>query len=58
MAAAGATVIVVAHRPALIAVAHQIVRVEQPEPGLAEDLVVELAEEPPAAAATIQRVGW
>jgi ATP-binding cassette subfamily C protein CydCD len=60
LAAAGATVIVVAHRPALIEVAHQIVRVEQPatQAGLVEDQVLDLAEELPAAAATIQRVGW
>jgi ATP-binding cassette subfamily C protein CydCD len=60
LAAEGATVIVVAHRPALIEVAHQIVRVEQPEPqaGSAGGQSHEAAEELPTAAATIQRVGW
>ena len=59
LAAAGATVIVVAHRPALIEVAHQIVRIEQP-PATDTTAQPESGQEgeTPAAAATIQRVGW
>jgi ABC-type transport system involved in cytochrome bd biosynthesis fused ATPase/permease subunit len=58
LAAAGATVIVVAHRPALIEIAHQIVRIEQQPTPAAPREVPAAAEETPAAAATIQRVGW
>lgn len=58
LAAAGATVIVVAHRPALIEVAHQIVRIEQ-QPARVSARVTDVpTEEAPAAAVTIQRVGW
>jgi ABC-type multidrug transport system fused ATPase/permease subunit len=58
LAAAGATVIVVAHRPALIEVAHQIVRIEQQPARVAVRMTDVPAEETPAAAVTIQRVGW
>mgnify|MGYP000862608917 CR=1 FL=1 len=53
VAARGATVLVVAHRPALVAVAHQLVRIEAPA---ADDAV----DEPPASAAagTIAGAGW
>ena len=58
LAAAGATVVVVAHRPALIEVAHQIVRIEQ-QPARAGARPADVpAEETPVAAVTIQRVGW
>ena len=59
LAAAGATVIVVAHRPALIEVAHQIVRIEQqPAPDTSGPDATPPPTETPVAATTIQRVGW
>ena len=58
LAAAGATVLVVAHRPALIEVAHQIVRIEQQPAPATPRPPASSVEETPAAAATIQRVGW
>jgi ATP-binding cassette, subfamily C, bacterial CydCD len=58
LAAGGATVIVVAHRPALIEVAHQIVRIEQQPARIAAPMADVPVEETPAAAVTIQRVGW
>ncbi len=55
LAQAGATVIVVAHRPALIEIADQVVRIDRPhEPS--ETAVVGLAA--PAAAETIRGAGW
>jgi ATP-binding cassette subfamily C protein CydCD len=58
LAEAGATVIVVAHRPALIEVAHQIVRIEQQSAPATPPQPAAAAEETSAAATTIQRVGW
>ncbi len=52
LAAAGATVVVVAHRPALVEVAHQIVRIA----GTAS--VLPSPMESSAAAATIRGAGW
>ena len=54
LAAAGATVIVVAHRPALMEIAHQIVRLDHPD---AVDPAGRPAT-PPAAAETILEAGW
>ncbi|MCX6432203.1 MAG: thiol reductant ABC exporter subunit CydD [Actinobacteria bacterium] len=55
LAQAGATVIVVAHRPALIEIADQVVRIDRPRE-LSEAAVVDLGA--PAAAETIRSVGW
>ncbi len=52
MAAAGATVIVVAHRPAMIEIAHQVVRLDRP---LVDDLAVAGIPDPGTA---IGGTGW
>jgi ATP-binding cassette, subfamily C, bacterial CydCD len=60
LAARGATVIVVAHRPALIEIAHQIVRLDHVEPAMdpARPPEVPLATVTTAAAETILEAGW
>lgn len=55
MAARGATVVVVAHRPALIDVAHQVLRLDRPDAGAP---TAAGADDVPAAAETIRSAGW
>ena len=55
LAGRGATVIVVAHRPALIEIAHQIVRLDRPPATDSEDGIAKAAV---LTAQTIQGTGW
>ncbi len=55
LAARGATVIVVAHRPALVEIAHQLVRLERTSVPDADDPLAGLAAD---AKETIRGVGW
>jgi ATP-binding cassette subfamily C protein CydCD len=55
LAQAGATVVVVAHRPALVEIADQVVRIDRPR---AQNVAAGFDANPPAAAETIRGVGW
>ncbi len=55
LASGGATVIVVAHRPALVEIAHQVIRLDRPPAGDADE---EMDATAPRAAQTIRGTGW